>query len=135
MTDNAIETKTSKGKEIRIPGPDHPITISPAEGKVRVTVGGRIIAESAQALRLEEKGHPPVYYLPRNGADMSLFVRTTYYSYCPYKGDCTYYSIPIGGSKSEYAVWTYENPYEAVADIKEHLAFYPSRVDAIEVIA
>jgi len=66
---------------------------------------------------------------------MSLLVRTTHYSYCPYKGDCTYYSIPIGGSKSEYAVWTYENPYEAVVDIKEHLAFYPSRVDAIEVIS
>ena len=130
-----METKTSKGKEIRIPGLDHPITISPAEGKVRVTVAGRIVAESAQALRLEEKGYPPVYYLPRNDANMSLLVRTTHYSYCPYKGDCTYYSIPIGGSKSEYAVWTYEKPYEAVADIKEHLAFYPSRVDAIEVIS
>jgi hypothetical protein len=60
-----METKTNKSKEIRIPGPDHPITISPAEGKVRVTVAGRIVAESAQALRLEEKGYPPVYYLPR----------------------------------------------------------------------
>ena len=138
MTDNArsaTETKTSKGKEIRIPGPDHPITICPAEGKIRVTVGGRIIAESTQALRLEEKGYPPVHYLPRNDADMSLLVRTTHYSYCPYKGDCTYYSVPIGGSKSEYAVWTYEIPYAAVAEIKEYLAFYPSRVDAIEVIS
>src|ERR1700724_381823 len=81
------------------------------------------------------RGYPPVYYLPRNDADMSLLVRTTHYTYCPYKGDCTYYSIPIGGSKSEYAVWTYEKPYEAVASIKEYLAFYPSRVDAIEVIS
>jgi hypothetical protein len=71
-----METKTSKGKEIRIPGPDHPITISPAVGKVRVTVAGKIVAESAQALRLEEKGYPPVYYLPRDDADMSLLVRT-----------------------------------------------------------
>jgi uncharacterized protein (DUF427 family) len=130
-----METKTSKGKEIKISGPDHPVTISPAEGKVRVTVAGRIVAESAQALRLEEKGYPSVYYLPRNDADMSLLVRTTHYTYCPYKGDCTYYSIPIGGSKSEYAVWTYEKPYEAVANIKEYLAFYPSRIDAIEVIS
>jgi uncharacterized protein (DUF427 family) len=137
MTDNAsgaVETKTSNCKEIKIPGPDPPITISPAEGKVRVTVAGRVVAESAQALRLEKRGYPPVYYLPRN-ADMTLLVRTTHYTYCPYKGDCTYYSIPIGGSKSEYAVWTYENPQEAVADIREHLAFYFSRVDAIEVIA
>ena len=125
----------SKGKEIRISGPDHAITISPAEGKVRVTVAGRIVAESTRALRLEEKGYPPVYYLPRSSAGMSLLVRTTHYTYCPYKGDCTYYSIPIGGTKSEYAVWTYERPYEAVADIKEHLAFYPTRVDAIEGVS
>ena len=123
----------SKGKEIKIPGPDHPIRISPVESKVRVTVAGRIVAESTRALRLEEKGYPSVYYLPRRDADMSLLVRTTHYTYCPYKGDCTYLSIPIGGTKSEYAVWTYETPYEAVASIRECLAFYPTRVDAIEV--
>jgi uncharacterized protein (DUF427 family) len=125
----------SKGKEIKIPGPDHPITISPAGGKVRVTVVGQVVAESTRALRLEEKGYPSAYYVPRNDADMSLLVRTRHYTYCPYKGDCTYYSIPIGEAKSEYAVWTYEKPYEAVIEIKEHLAFYPSRVDAIEVIS
>ena len=130
-----MNTMPNKGKEIRIPGPDHPITISPTQGKVRVTVAGRIVAESTRALRLEEKGYPPVYYLPRNDADMSLLVRTNHYSYCPYKGDCSYYSIPIDGSKSECAVWTYDIPYEAVASIKEYLAFYPSRVDAIEVIS
>ena len=130
-----MNTTSSKSKEIRIPGPDHPITISPVAGKVRVTVAGRIVAESTRALQLEENGYPPVYYLPRNDADMSLLVRTTHYTYCPYKGDCTYYSIPIGGSKSEYAVWTYDKPYEAVASIKEYLAFYPSRVDAIEVMS
>ena len=129
-----MDTKLNKGKEIKVPGPDHPIVIFPVDGTVRVSVAGRIIAASARALRLEEKGYPPVYYLPRDDADMSLLVRTTHYTYCPYKGDCTYYSIPIGGTKSEYAVWTYENPYEAVADIKNHLAFYPTRVDAIEVI-
>ena len=128
-------TELSKGKKIKIPGPDHPIRISPVESKVRVTVAGRIVAESTRALRLEEKGYPSVYYLPRRDADMSLLVRTTHYTYCPYKGDCTYLSIPIGGTKSEYAVWTYENPYGAVAEIKDHLAFYPTRVDAIEVIA
>ena len=130
-----METKTSKTKEIRIPGADHPITVSPADGRVRVTVAGRIVAESTQALRLEEKGYTPVYYLPRSDADMSLLVRTEHYTYCPYKGDCAYYNIPIGGSKSENAVWTYDKPHEAVANIKEHLAFYPSRVDAIELIS
>jgi uncharacterized protein (DUF427 family) len=125
----------SKGKEVKIPGPDHPITISPVEGKVRVRVAGRIVAESARTLRLEEKGYPPVSYLPRNDADMSLFVRTTHYTYCPYKGDCSFYSIPIGGANSDNAVWTYERPYEAVASIRGYLAFYPARVDAIELIS
>ena len=124
-----------KSKEIKIPSPDHPIAISPVDGTVRVTVAGNIVAESTRALRLEEKGYPPVCYLPRNDADMSLLVRTTHYTYCPYKGDCTYYSIPSGCTRSEFAVWTYEKPYEAVASIKDHLAFYPSRVDAIEVIS
>ena len=130
-----MNNTSSKAKEIKIPGPDHPITISPAEAKVRVTVAGRIVAESTRALRLEEMGHPRVYYVPRSDADMSLLVRTTHYTYCPYKGDCTYYSIPMGGTNSEYAVWTYENPYEAVAGIREYLASYPSRVDAIEVVS
>ena len=129
-----MRTSSIKGKEIRIPGPDHPITISPAEGKVGVVVAGRIVAESTRALQLEESGYPPVYYLPRNDADMSLLVRTKHFTYCPYKGDCTYYSIPIGSTNSEYAVWTYEKPYEAVASIRDYLAFYPTRVDAIEVL-
>lgn len=79
--------------------------------------------------------YPPVYYLPRSNGDMSLLFRTEHFTYCPYKGDCTYYSIPIGGPKSENPVWVYEKPYEAVASIKEYLAFYHSRVDAIDVVS
>jgi uncharacterized protein (DUF427 family) len=118
-------------KEIKIPGPDHPITITRSKNRVRVTVAGKVIAESTRTLLLEEKGYPGVYYIPREDTDMSLLLRTTHYSYCPYKGDCSYFSIPAGESKSEYAVWTYEQPYDAVASIKNHLAFYPTRVDEI----
>jgi len=100
---------------------------------VLVTVAGRIVAESSRALRLEEKGHSPVYYVPRNSADMSLLVRTEHSTYCPYKGDCAYYSIPAGGERAVDAVWTYEQPYEAVAAIRGHVAFYPDRVDSIEL--
>jgi len=131
---SAMNHISSKGKEIGIPGTEHPIMISPTEGRVRVTVAGRIVAESTRALRLEEKGYPPVYYLPRSDADTRLLVRTIHHTYCPYKGDAAYYSIPIGGAKSEDSVWTYEEPHEAVESIKEYLAFYPSRVDALEVI-
>jgi uncharacterized protein (DUF427 family) len=130
-----MEIQSNKGKEVKIPGPDHPITISPAEGKVRVSVAGRIVAESKRALRLEEKGYPAVYYLPRSDADMSSLVRTEHYTYCPYKGDCAYYSIPIGGAESENAVWTYERPHEAIANIKGYLAFYSSPVNSIEVVS
>jgi len=123
-----------KTKEIKVPGPEHPITITPSESMVRVTVGGKVVAESSRTLLLQEAGYPPVYYIPREDANMSLLMRTTHYTYCPYKGDCSYYSIPTGGSKSEYAVWTYERPYEAVASIKDHLAFYPTRVDEIAIL-
>ena len=83
------------------------------------------------ALLLREAQYPPVLYIPRADADMALLERTNHSTYCPYKGDCSYYSIPIGGSKSINAVWTYEDPYAAVAQIKGHLAFYRDRVDSI----
>ena len=130
-----MNSASSERKEIRIPGPDHRITISPAGGNVRVTVAGKIVAESTRALRLEEQDYPSVYHLPRSDADMSLLIQTSHDTYCPYKGDCSYYSIPIGSSRSENAVWTYEKPHEAVAGIKNYLAFYPSRVDAIDVVS
>lgn len=114
------------------PGPDHPITIAPTPGRVVVSVAGRIVADSSNALTLREASYPAVQYIPRGDVDMSLLERTDHASYCPYKGDGAYYSIPIGGERSANAVWTYEAPYPAVAEIKGHLAFYPDRVDAIE---
>jgi uncharacterized protein (DUF427 family) len=99
---------------------------------VIVRVAGRVVADTNGALTLREANYPPVHYIPRNDADMALLARTGHATYCPYKGDCAYYSIPIGAGRSDNAVWTYEHPYEAVAAIKDHLAFYPDRVDAIE---
>lgn len=118
-------------KPIRIPGPDHPITITPAQEHIVVTVAGRRIAETREALTVQEAAYPPVHYIPRKDVDMSQLQRTAHQTYCPYKGDCSYYSIPVGGERSVNAVWTYEAPYAAVADIREYLAFYPDRVDAI----
>jgi uncharacterized protein (DUF427 family) len=119
-------------KPRKIPGPDHPITIAPAPGRVVVKVGGRVIADTRRALTLREASYPPVHYIPRQDVEMSLLKRTDHATYCPYKGDCAYYSIPLGGERAANAVWSYEAPYEAVAAIKDHLAFYPDRVDAIE---
>jgi uncharacterized protein (DUF427 family) len=119
---------------MKIPGPDHPITIEPSPKRVRVTFNGRVVADTARALILREARLPPVYYIPRADADMTLFGRTAHATHCPYKGDAAYYSLAVDGRASENAVWTYETPYPAVAQIKEHLAFYPNRVDRIDEV-
>lgn len=120
-------------RTVKIPGPDHPIAIEPTQGRVRVMVAGRVVADSRRALSLREASYPAVQYIPRGDVDMSLLERTDHATYCPYKGECSYYGIPSGGERSVNAVWTYESPYPAVAPIAGHLAFYPDRVDSLSV--
>jgi uncharacterized protein (DUF427 family) len=120
-------------KAKKIPGPDHPITVEPNQERVTVTVGGKVIADTRSALTLREASYPVVQYIPRKDVNMSLLERTQHSTYCPYKGDASYYSIPSGGAKSVNAVWTYEAAYPAVGAINEYLAFYPDRVDKIEI--
>lgn len=122
-------------KVIKIPGPDHPITIEHNARRVIVTLGGKVIADTTDALTLREASYPAVQYIPRKDVDMAALERTDHASCCPYKGDAAYFSIPAGGERSVNAIWTYEAPYDAVAAIEDHLAFYPDRVDAIEEIA
>lgn len=116
------------GKPIKIPGPDHPITITPFDGKVVVRVGGKVIVETTKALQLKEASYPPVLYVPRADADMAVLERSEHETYCPYKGDASYYSLPSGDA-GKNGVWTYETPYADVAEIKDHLAFYPDKVE------
>jgi uncharacterized protein (DUF427 family) len=119
---------------MKIPGPDHPITIEPTQQRVRVTFAGRVVAETTRALTLREASYPPVQYIPRADADASLLQRTAHSTHCPYKGDASYYSIVAGDRTAANAIWTYEDPAGAVESIRDHLAFYPDRVDAIELI-
>jgi uncharacterized protein (DUF427 family) len=120
---------------MREPGPDHPITIEPNPGRVVVRFGGRTIADTTRALTLREAGMAPVQYVPRWDADMAVLERTARTTRCPYKGDASYFTVRAdGGRAAENAVWSYEAPYPAVAAIKDHLAFYPDRVDAIEEV-
>jgi uncharacterized protein (DUF427 family) len=120
-----------KEKQIKLPGPDHPISIQRNPGRVEVSVAGRVVADTRNALTLREADYRPVQYIPREDVDLSQLERTDHATYCPYKGDCNYYSVPAGGDKSVNAVWTYEHPFPAVAQIKGHVAFYPDRVDEI----
>ena len=121
-----------EAKSVKLPGPDHPITIEPNPARIIVSLAGRTIANTRSALTLREAGHAAVQYIPQGDVDMTLLQRTDHQTYCPYKGDCSYYSIALGGEKSVNAVWTYEAPYAAVSAIKDHVAFYPDRVDAID---
>jgi uncharacterized protein (DUF427 family) len=124
----------TSARPVKIPGPDHPITIERNTHRVIVKIGEHVVADTRHALRLKEASYPAVQYIPRDDVDMTLLTRTDHSTYCPYKGECSYFSIPTGGERAINAVWTYEHPYEAVALIKEHVAFYPDRVDVIEQI-
>jgi uncharacterized protein (DUF427 family) len=121
-------------KSVKLPGPDHPISIEPTKARVIVKLDGRVIADSRDALTLREAKYPPVQYIPRKDVDMSLLSRSEHANYCPYKGDSAYFNIPIGADRSIDGVWSYESPYPAVAAIKDHLAFYPERVDSIDLV-
>jgi uncharacterized protein (DUF427 family) len=127
----AVSAQTAT-KTVKTPGPDHPITIEPNPNRIIVTVAGRVVADTRAALTLREASYPGVQYVPRKDVDMALLVRTDHATYCPYKGDCSYFSIPVGGERAVNAVWTYEDPYPAVDSIREYVAFYPNRIDAID---
>jgi uncharacterized protein (DUF427 family) len=116
-------------KIIKIPGADHPITIKRNPSHITVKLGGRIIADTKEAPTLSEASYPAVQYIPRKDVGMVLLQRTDYRTHCPYKGDCAYYSIPLGGDRTANAVWTYEQPFDAVAEIKDYLAFNQDCVD------
>ena len=119
---------------MKIPGPDHPITVTPEPRRVRVIVAGTIVADTRAALRLEEARYPPVFYIPRRDTLADAFVPSARTSHCPYKGDAGYFDLSVAGTRRLDAVWSYEAPYPAVAAIREHVAFYPDRVDVIEVM-
>jgi uncharacterized protein (DUF427 family) len=121
-------------KQAKLPGPDHPISIQRNPARVVVSVAGRVVADTRNAMTLREAAYPPVQYIPAEDVDFSQLERTDRVTWCPYKGDCNYYSVPTGGSKSVNAVWSYEDPFPAVGQIRGHVAFYPERVDAIEVL-
>jgi uncharacterized protein (DUF427 family) len=112
---------------------DHPITISPTRGRVQVKFGGRLIADSTRAVTMREASYPPVQYIPREDVRMDLLQASAHRTHCPYKGDASYFSLKAGEKSAENAVWSYATPYPAVAEIAGWLAFYPDRMDSIEV--
>lgn len=116
---------------MKVPGPDHPITVTVNSNQVTVTLDGEIIADSKNALMMQEADYAPVAYIPQADVAMSLLEKTDHSSYCPYKGEASYWTIRVGDKVAENAVWAYEQPYDAVAEVKDYVAFYPSKVDSI----
>ena len=118
---------------MKLPGPDHPITITVNPKRVRVSVGDTVIADTTHALTLKEAKYPAVQYVPREDARMELLQRTDRVTHCPYKGDANYFSIRTDGKVIENSIWTYETPFPAMTEIAGHLAFYPDKVKIEEV--
>jgi uncharacterized protein (DUF427 family) len=118
---------------MKLPGPDHPIAISPNPRRVRITAGDIIIADTTRALTLKEANYPAVQYLPREDTRMELLKRTERVTHCPYKGDANYFSIEANGKTLENAIWSYETPFPAMAEISGRLAFYPDKVKVEEM--
>jgi uncharacterized protein (DUF427 family) len=118
-------------RRVLVPGPDHPIAVTSHDGRVVVSVGDRVVADTRRALSLKEASYPAVFYIPRADADLATLERSDHHTYCPYKGEASYFSIP-GIERGDNAIWTYEQPYDAVAEIKDHLAFYADRVTITE---
>jgi len=119
--------------DIKIPGLDHPITIEPTSGQVTVRLGGQVIVDTRRALTLREASYPPVQYVPLEDVDPAVLEPSSSTSWCPYKGTASYYDVRVGDRVVHDALWAYPSPHDAVAEIKDHAAFYPDRVDAIEV--
>lgn len=111
-----------------VPGPTHPITIEPATDRVRISYGDRVIVDTDRALVLREAAYPAVVYVPLDEVDTEVLEPSTHRTYCPYKGDATYFTLRDGDRIAEDAVWRYERPYDAVAPIAGHVAFYPQHV-------
>lgn len=115
-------------RQVIVPGPDHPITVVPNPSRVVVSVGDKVVADTTEALVLQESTYPAVQYVPLADIDPALIEKTDHSTWCPYKGEASYYSLPLIGEQGTNAIWTYEAPHDAVAAIKDHVAFYADRV-------
>jgi uncharacterized protein (DUF427 family) len=117
-------------KSVLLPNAEHPITIEPTNSRVEVRINGELVAASSNALTLRESTYPAVQYIPLADVDQALLQRTETQTYCPYKGDASYYSVQTSaGELLTDVIWTYETPYPSVAEIAGHVAFYPDRAD------
>ena len=113
--------------------PDHKVDLIKSDKHVRVIFNGEVVADSDRTIIVDESRHSIVYYFPRSDVKMGYMQRTDHHTYCPFKGEASYYTLTVGNKREENAVWTYEEPYDEVRELKDCLAFYANRIDKIEV--
>ena len=118
-------------KVVKLPDPAHPITTEANLARVIVRAGGRVVADFVRTLTLQEASYPAVHYIPSADIDMAALTRSTHGSYCPYKGEAAYFNVEAEGGRIADAARSYEHPFAVMAGIKDHLAFYPDRVDGV----
>ena len=118
---------------MKIPGPDHPISLKAAPGRMQARFKGHVIADSADVIELKEASYKSVCYFPRGDVDMAFMAKTDLVTHCPYKGDAGYFTLTMDGAIAENVVWTYEAPYPAMETLRGRLAFYPNQVEVYEV--
>jgi uncharacterized protein (DUF427 family) len=117
-------------RTVKIPDASHPIAIRPTGSHVTVRLGGTVIAETDRALSLAEASYPVVQYIPLDDVDKSLLEPSATQTYCPYKGEASYYTVTTADGRTEAdVIWTYEHPYPSVAEIAGHVAFYGDRAE------
>jgi uncharacterized protein (DUF427 family) len=113
--------------------PDHKVKLINSDQHVQVIFNGEVVADSKRTIVVDESGHKPVYYFPRDDVRMDHMQRTNHHTYCPFKGEASYYTLTVRDEKEENSVWTYEKPYDEVKELKDYLAFYVNRMDKIDV--
>jgi uncharacterized protein (DUF427 family) len=128
-----MSDSTAAGRRpVKIPGPEHPITVEKNPGRVIVSLDGEQVADTREALTLSEASYPPVQYIPLADVNRELLTPSDRESYCPFKGEANYYSVPSAGERGLDLVWEYREPYDAVAEIRGHVAFYADRAEIDE---
>ncbi|HEX4107907.1 MAG TPA: DUF427 domain-containing protein [Solirubrobacteraceae bacterium] len=131
MTSQIKPNGATVSREPKIPSAEHPITIEPHDGRVVVRHGGTILADTRAALTLREADYPAVQYIPRADVNQSLLIESDTATYCPYKGDASYASLQLPDAVVADVLWFYGQPYPAVAQIRDHVAFYTDRVEVV----
>ncbi len=118
-----------KGESLYHRHPDYRVDLEQGAERVRVRFAGETIADSARTLTVRETKHAPVVYFPRDDVRFEYLERTDHETFCPFKGEASYWTLRVGDSAEANAVWSYEDPFDEVAGLKDYVAFYADKVE------